>query len=348
MNSKSKKLAGFGPRVIVGLLAAVVLNIAACEGVDPQLTFAGTGSLDGFVFFDASEDGIFDPSDGDYGISGVGLTVFERGTQSTVSGGTASSDAAGRFSMTGLPAGTHDMFIDTLTVPAGVSICQNPVQVTVFINETGFREIAGQPGCLITIAEAKDGPQGEFVIVRGIVTGAPGQVETGFTYIEDATAGTNIFGTALEGLGLNVGDRIEVGGITSQFSNDFQLTNPQLREVVADFAVPVPVVVTTGALAVSGADYTDPIQGAFIRVEKVQLTVAFGGAPGGNLQNALIDDGSGVAVVRVDDGVADRNGLNGIFSVGTCYNMNGFGANFAGSGQIFPRSLADIEEVPCS
>jgi hypothetical protein len=31
-----------------------------------------------------------------------------------------------------------------------------------------------------------------------------------------------------------------------------------------------------------------------------------------------------------------------------CYDITGFGANFAGAGQIFPRSVADIVEVPCN
>ncbi len=52
--------------------------------------------------------------------------------------------------------------------------------------------------------------------------------------------------------------------------------------------------------------------------------------------------------IRVDDGVADRNSLDTIFSVDTCYNINGFAANFQGTGQIFPRSLADVEEVSCN
>ena len=190
------------------------------------------------------------------------------------------------------------------------------------------------------------------MVVRGVVTAAPGQVETGNAWMEDATAGAHIFSGVLDAAGLSVGDQIEIGAITGQFSNDFEFINPlTLREVVPGFDPdPQPLVVTTTEVAASGADFTDPIQGAFIRIEGAQFTGAFGTTPGGNIQNGAIDDGSGAAIIRVDDGVADRNTLNTIFTVGTCYNLQGFGANFAGSGQIFLRSIdpADFEEVACN
>lgn len=334
-----------------GLGLAALLTVTACNDIAPPFTIDGTGEVEGLVFFDASEDGIFDPSDGDFAVQGVGIAVRRRGTEDVLSGGSTSSDAGGRFSLTGLPVGTHDMQIDTLTVPAGMAICQNPLQVSVFVDETRFSSIAGRPGCLITIAEAKELPLGSFVVVRGVVTAAPGQVETSNSWIEDATAGAHIFSGALDAAGLSVGDQIEIGATTGQFSNDFELLSVILREVVPGFdPSPTPLVVTTAEVAASGADFTDPIQGAFIRIEAVEFVGAFGTTPGGNSQNGAIDDGSGGAIIRVDDGVANRNDLNTIFTVGTCYNLQGFGANFAGSGQIFLRSLdpADFEEVACN
>lgn len=326
-----------------------VLVLAACPDVEPPLAVTGTGAIEGLVYFDQSEDGLFDPSDGDYAISGVGVALQNRGTGQTLAGGTAQSGADGRFGIPAVPLGTHDLLVDTLTVPAGVSICQNPLRVTVFLDETRFQNVNGRPGCLITIAEAKElGAGGEFVVVRGIVTSSPNQIENDWSYIQDASAGTRIISGVLDGLGIAVGDQIEIGATTGAFNNDFELVNPlALRELVPAVDDPQPQLVTTAALSASGADFKDPIQGAFVRVERAELTDEFGFG-GGNLQNGRIDDGSGAAVIRVDDGVANRNELNNIFTVGACYNINGFGANFAGSGQIFPRSLADVEEVPCS
>lgn len=340
-----------------GLGVAAVVLVAGCNDIAPPLVVDGTGGVEGMVFFDASEDGVFDPSDGDFAMPGIGIAVRRRGTDEVFTGGAATTGADGRFALASIPVGTHDMQIDTLTVPAGIAICQNPVRVSVFVTETRFSSVAGRPGCLITTAAAKDLPLGTFVVVRGIVTSTPGQVDAGRSFIQDGTAGTLIFSTALDGLGIQLGDQIEVGATTGAFANDFQLTGTvTLREHIPGFAPdPMPLVVTTGDIAASGAAYTDPLQGAFIRLEAVQFTGAFGTTPGGNIQNGAMDDGSGGIVIRADDGFANRNDLNTIFTVGSCYNVNGFGANFAGGGQIFPRSLtgtagalADFEEVPCT
>lgn len=332
------------------VLGVAALAVTACNDIAPPFSLTGVGGLEGLLFFDAAEDGIFDPSDGDFAVAGVGIAIQQRGTGSNIAAVTSAAD--GRFTFADVPIGTHDLLFDTLTVPAGVVLCQNPMQVTVVVGATRFSNVQGRAGCLITIAAAKDLPLGTFVVVRGVVTSAPGQVEGSNWWIEDATAGAHGFSSGLDAAGLNVGDRVEIGTITGEFSNDFQLTSPiTVREVVVGFDPnPQPVLTTTGAIAASGADFTDPLQGAFVRLENVQITVAFGGTAGGNIQNGGMDDGSGGAIIRVDDGVVDRNTLNTVFTVGTCYNLQGFGANFAGSGQIFLRSLdpADFEVVTCN
>lgn len=325
---------------------AVTLLGGCDDDIDPPITIDGTGAVEGLVFFDVSEDGIFDPAAGDQALGGVGVAVQERGTGQTFSGASTATDSDGRFRVASLPAGTHDLFIDTLSVPDEVSICQNPLQVTVTLNQTRFANVQGRPGCLISIAEAKEMDLGAFVIVKGIVTSFPGQIESSFTYIEDESAGTKIFSGTLEGQGIEVGDEIEVGGVAAVFSGDFNLESVSLRRLVEDVTTPVPMLVTTAEIAASGADFTDPIQGAFIRIERAELVGAFGTA--GSSQNGTIDDGSGATVIRVDDGVAARGELNDIFTVGACYNINGFGANFQGTAQIFPRSLDDVEEVSCN
>ncbi len=332
---------------VLGVTFIAVALMGACDSdLAPPLSVDGFGSVEGLVFFDANEDGVFDPSAGDLPLGGVGVAIQNRGTGETFSGATTQSGSDGRFLVGDLPGGTHDLMIDTLSVADGISICQNPMQVTVYLNETRFADVRGRPGCLISIAEAKDLPIGEFAIVKGIVTSSPGQIEASFTYIEDETAGAKIFSGTLEGQGIEVGDQIEIGGIVEEFSNDFNFESAILRNLVKDAATPVPMVVTTAEIAASGSDYTHPIQGAFIRIEKAQLVGEFGSA--GSSQNGSIDDGSGVTVIRVDDGVANRDDLNTLFSVGKCYNINGLGGNFQGTGQIFPRSMADVEEVSCN
>jgi hypothetical protein len=350
----NRKREGFVPRsdhrrllYAVALVCMGVLGAAACDNeLAPQYEISGTGGIEGLVFWDVTEDGVFDPAAGDVPIQGVGIAVQERGTGNTFSGGTATSGPTGRFQLTGLPAGTHDLLIDTLTVPVGVSICQNPLQVTVNLDETRFSQVRGRSGCLITILEAKEAPQGEFVIVRGIVTSSPGQVEAGWTFIQDETAGARAFG-GLDGLGIQIGDQVEIGAVTGNFTNDFEMGGVVFRSLVEDVGVPSAQIATTGEVAASGTTWTDPLQGRLITIRAAELTAAFG-AGGANEQNGIIDDGSGATTIRIDDGVAPRATLNTLMTVGVCYDITGFGANFAGAGQIFPRSAADIVEVPCN
>ncbi len=333
-------------------LAAIAAMVGCDTDIDPQVKLDGTGDIEGFLFFDVSEDGLFDPSDGDFAIAGIGITLRDRGTDVTLAGSSTQVSAAdGRFSFLNVTAGTHDMSFDTLTIPDSVSICENPVQVSVFIKETRFAEVRGRPGCLITIAEAKDlGSGGDFVVVRGLVTSFPGQVETGRTYIQDATAGAVIFGaTNLEGIGIQVGDQLEIGANTGEFSGDFEFLNPVLRDTVQGVEPnPQPDTVTTAALAASGADFKDLLQGRFVRLEKAELVAQFGTQA--SRSNALIDDGSGAVTIRVLTGVAPQADLPNLFTLGLCYNFQGFGATFSGAGQIFLRSMdaADMEVVACN
>lgn len=331
-------------RVSLGLTAG--LAFAGCAEIAPPIDVDGTGDIEGLVFFDASEDGVFDPSDGDSAVAGVGIVVRNRGTAEAFANGTATSGTDGRFAVTGMPLGTHDMFIDTLTVPSGMAICQNPLRVSVYDSETAFQSVNGRPGCLITILDAKNLAIGEFVIVRGIVTSEPGQIESNYVYIEEATGGLFLFAPALMGQGIEVGDQIEVGGNTSIYSGQLQLTNVVLRVVVPDVETPTPALVTTAEISASGSDTFDDLQNRFVRVEAAELLEAFGAS--GNVQNSSIDDGSGATVIRIDDGVWDRNDLDNRYTAGLCYDINGFAANYNGSGQIFPRSDADIVEVPCN
>ena len=331
----------------VALLLAVAL-MAGCEDrLAPPLSILGTGSIEGLIFFDAGEDGIFDPADGDFGVVGVNVAIRNRGTENNF--GTATSGAEGRFQISGLPGGTHDMFFDPASVPADMTICQNPVLVTVNPDESRFAEVRGRPGCLITIVEAKEAV-GEFVIVSGLVASFPGQIEANFVYIEDETAGLFLFAPGLMGQGIEVGDQIEVGG-TAELSGgtgQFQIgADASLRRLVKNVGTPVPLLTTTGAIAASGSNPFHDLQGRFVRLLAAQLTDVFGFG-GGNLQNGPLDDGSGGILIRVDDGVTDRNTINDVLTAGLCYNINGFASTFFGGAQIFPRSLADMEEVPCT
>jgi DNA/RNA endonuclease YhcR with UshA esterase domain len=344
-------------RYILALPVALALAVAACDGdLAPQYEPQGSGSVEGFVFFDADRNGVFDPSAGDYVLPNVRVNVLERGTNQTIANGNGQTGADGRFVIDNLRPGTHHLRVDTASLPTGVRICQNPVPVSVYIGERQFRNIGGRAACIISIAAAEQ-TRNQLVVISGIVTAAPPQLRSGsdYTYIQDETGGIRIFGATMAGRGIEIGDRVEVSGVVSVFSGDLQLGGAlTVGAIQKNVFQIVPANTTTGALAAAGQDPEHPLLGTLVRIPNARLEATFGGGtPAPNGRNAWINSGDGRAQVRFETGVmpgstADaQTALNARFTVGKCYDITGVTGAFTGDGQIFPRTLDDIREVPC-
>lgn len=335
---------------LVSLAFAGALVFTACEDdVAPPFEVEGTGGVEGLVFFDADEDGEFNPTAGDSALAGVDLVVRERSTEQAFSGASVTTNESGRFMVQGLPAGTHDLLIDTLSAPASIRFCQNPMPVTVYLNELNYEGVDGKASCLITIAEAEAlAADAEYVTVSGVVTSSPDQISGGNTFLQDETGGILLFGGSLDEDGIEVGDFIEVSGTVVQYYNTLEITNPVLKRLVPDYGAPAPEVVTTEDIAMDGGDPLSLIQGLLVTVEGAELVAAFGSGDL-NERNGTLNDGSGPAQIRIYDGVVeDAATLNDVMTAGTCYDVTGVVGEFSQTGQIYPRSTDDIVEVPCS
>jgi DNA/RNA endonuclease YhcR with UshA esterase domain len=329
----------------LALLTALALS--GCD-VDPAPVFEieGAGSIDGFLFLDADRSGVFDPFAGDTPLAGVPFEVRDRGTTRVFGAGSGVTGSDGRFAASGLPAGTHDLWIDPDGLPEGALLCRNPVPVSVYLSEAAETLVAAEPVCLITIQEAKEAGPGAFVNVSGIVTSFPGQLRGQYTYIQDGTAGVRVFSGLLEGQGIEVGDRLTLTAEVGLFNDDFQLTNPGLDNVEPGVGAPTPRTATTGVLAEAGPTPAAPLQGRLVVVRGARLVTLF--TSGGN-RNARIDDGSGPVEVRIEAGLsAAGDAINDRFTLNACYDMVGVVGNFRGTAQVFPRSFDDITEVACT
>lgn len=340
---------------IVATGAVALLWLAAACATDPAPAYVidGTGGLEGLVFVDADRNGGYDPAAGDDLVIGATVLARERGTGQTLSGGQAVTGADGRFVITELPPGTHDLFVDTTTTPAGVFFCQNPLPATVEIDLVRFLAVTGRGGCVIPIVDAEALGAGNFVTVQGIVTAAPGQLRSqgDNAYIEDGSGGVQLFGSALAGLGIAVGDRIEVSGDMILFNGESEVAGAlRVNEVQPAVIVPQPLAATTAELAAAGAPPTAPLQGRFIRLTRAEQMSAF--ATGGG-RNAVFDDGSGPTEIRIESGLiptAANVATTFPYVAGTprCYDITGVLGSFNGVAQLKPRILADMQEVPCT
>lgn len=338
---------------LVAGLAALALALSGCaEDTSAPFDHSGEGEVDGLVYFDAERTGVFDPSDGDELLSDVALEVRERGTTRAFQGSQVLTGPDGRFQVSGLPPGTHHLWIDAATLPEGVLLCQNPLPVSIYRFETAGVVVGGEPVCLISIQEAKDLSSGEFVNIRGIVTSAPTELRSNadYTYIQDGSAGVRVFGSlGSVGAELQRGDRVTLTGATGSFNNDLQITSPSIEEVEPDFGELAPEPTTTLALAEAGPDSRDFLQGRLVVVRTAELTRGF--TTGGS-RNGLVDDGSGPVEVRIETGLSGsgdetiRQNLG--LEIGACYDITGVVGNFNGTAQIFPRDADDFVEVDCT
>jgi DNA/RNA endonuclease YhcR with UshA esterase domain len=333
-----------------GALCTMLLAgaVAACDSdTAPQFALENTGSLQGLLFFDADNNGLFDPSAGDTVLKNVHVSVQERGTTSTIAGATATTDANGRFSLASVPIGSHSLAIDTAGVGTTVNFCQNPVPIDVFIAETQFIAVNGKAGCLVTIFVAESKPLKSPVTVAGTVTSSTGQISTNgpTAFIEDATGGIQIFGNV--GTTLQIGDVVEIQGVLDIFSNsEYEITAPKLNSKTTGTPI-VPAAVTTKQIQDAGLSKQDNLQGRLVKVSAAKIKDAF--LTGGG-RNVVIDDGSGVTTARLESAPFPQTTatLPTSFPVGKCYDITGIVRGFSSPAvELVPRSASDIVEVTC-
>jgi hypothetical protein len=335
----------FGRGVRAALLAVAVMGMAACEDdVPPPFEIAGTGSVEGLLFLDADRNGLYDPSAGDVLLPDVNVQLFERGTANAIAGASGRTDASGRFAIDSVQPGSHELFVDTVGIGAGVFFCQNPIPVDIFLNETRFEPVAARGGCVITIAEAELRALNTPVTIRGTVTSSVGQTVGDVAYIQDATGGMQIF--RISGANtLAIGDVVEVTGNLITFNSEFEVANGRVNERTTGTPV-APKVVTTARITQAATNARDPDIGRLIQVNGAELLTTFSAGGG---RNANIDDGSGVAVIRIEAGVEPTPAnINTRLTPGRCYNIVGILRQFGTVGQLTPRSYSDIQEVPCT
>jgi hypothetical protein len=331
----------------LAVAALIALSAAACDNSDPPPLFdtSGTGTVEGLVFRDVDANGKFDPSAGDTALSNITVRLRERGTTSNIANAQGTTNAGGRFSLANVPIGSHDLAIDTTgTGTRSLAFCVNPIPVSVFRTELQFIAIDARGGCIISIAEARKKPVGTPVTIRGTVTVATGMTNSNTAFVEDASGGIALF-SIVGGTPFQIGDIIELSGNLTTFNaTELEITPVRVAKVTPGTPL-TPKILTTAQVA-AGGPAASADQGRLVRILKAKMTVAF--AAGGG-RNATFNDGSGNVLVRVESGVVPTVAdINPKFTLNNCYNITGVIRSFNGDAQLTPRTLADIQEVPCT
>ncbi|MDO8667207.1 MAG: hypothetical protein Q7J79_11380, partial [Gemmatimonadales bacterium] len=140
-------------------------------------------------------------------------------------------------------------------------------------------------------------------------------------------------------------------GNMTLFSGELEVAGAlRVNEVVPNFTVPQPTAVTTAQAAAAGSPPAVALQGRLVRLTRVEQKSAF--ATGGG-RNALFDDGSGPTEVRIESGlVLSSAAVATTFpydpAAPKCFDITGALGSFNSVAQVKPRTVADMQEVPCS
>lgn len=337
-------------RFIVSLaLGALVAGGAACkDDNEPPFAPEGFGSVAGLLFEDADVNGRFSPLGGDQALANVPIEIRMRGTDSVLAATT--TDAEGRFAVTGLPPGTHDIIALTEGDATGLKFCAQS-QASVYIGEQAFVAIAARVACVVPITEAESQDLGVTVTVVGTVTASQGTFRGDNVYIQDETSGIQVIGLAA-GLGLDIGDEIEVTGTLIQFGQEREVGSPLIVSRVTargDTIAPRPT--TAAEINAIPADVLsrtrDPLVGSLIVLQGVRLGAftTTGGPPPTGANAAVV----GMATqVRLDGNVYASGLRETRFNTTSCYNITGVLGFFSPNLQLKPRGPSDVVEVPCA
>ncbi len=144
---------------------------------------------------------------------------------------------------------------------------------------------------------------GKVFTVAGVVTVGSGTFNTGDldVYIQDKTAGINVFRTGAAGLRLEVGDSVIVTGSLDQLRGNtlFRVQADKDIQVVGRGSVPAPLVVTAADLNEKPVPPFELYEGKLVRLEAVDFDPAGWPAAGVNKTISAVDP-TGVLSFRID------------------------------------------------
>lgn len=321
-------------------LGAAILGIAACS-VDPDqappTSLEGTGTVQGRLYFDANNNGSYDPLGGDLPIAGKTITLGRRADLSTTGViATTTTGGDGTFAFATVPIGTHEIRIAT----DSVRLCAS-IPVTVAVGEEAYVQPGLRRTCRQDIRVVRGSTFGQLVTVEGRLTVPPNVLTSGSAltnsevWLQDSTGGIAVFtATSNFPTGLTYGDVVEVTGTLGANSNQIQLTTNPVTVKKGAGAPVDPRVVTGTQLAARTYD------GQLVTLPNFTVqSLGTVSATGGYNVNGVAGTGEALQL-RINSSTVGIPSSK--WTVGQTYAVTGIASVFGSSVQIKPRGLFDI------
>ncbi|WP_052947829.1 5'-nucleotidase C-terminal domain-containing protein [Aneurinibacillus tyrosinisolvens] len=188
-----------------------------------------------------------------------------------------------------------------------------------------------------SIADAKQKGSGQAVTVEGIVTADNSAIGGGklSTYIQDNTAGVNLFSSTLDGFpDLKEGDKVRVEGTLTSYKSLTEI-KPARIEVVSSNE-PVPAAQDTTLVDLQSPQTGEPLEGKLVKLSAYVKEVPAAPSAGG-YNVTIYDEQYNSTTLRVMEGTGIYQNLQ----AGKWYDITAVVSQYD-SYQLVPRKSADM------
>ncbi|HOO75999.1 MAG TPA: DNA-binding protein, partial [Tepiditoga sp.] len=186
----------------------------------------------------------------------------------------------------------------------------------------------------VTIAQAREKEQLKSVVIRGKVTAEPGVFDINIMFVQDETAGINIYSQALDltELGIKRGDYVEVYGYLWLHKSNLELVVDDSRNIYYVKKIEN-LNYNTEPLNIKTKDINEEsLEGYIVKTEGKIVSV--------DSQSFSINDGSGEGIVWI----RENTGIDTtIFKEGIKVKVTGTLAQYLSTKELWPRDIKDIE-----
>jgi len=186
----------------------------------------------------------------------------------------------------------------------------------------------------VTIAQAREKEQLKSVVIRGKVTAEPGVFDINIMFVQDETAGINIYSQALDltKLGIKRGDYVEVYGYLWFHKSNLELVVDDSRNIYYVKKIEN-LNYNIEPLNIKTKDINEEsLEGYIVKTEGKIVSV--------DSQSFSINDGSGEGIVWI----RENTGIDTtIFKEGIKVKVTGTLAQYLSTKELWPRDIKDIE-----